>query len=72
MTTKIEPAEVFIINRMKGHRDGVPPTPKQVEGWLIEFASLHVEEALKEASRKFDSEWNKEAVLRSYPIKKIQ
>lgn len=45
----IPSAEVFIINKQTESR---PPTPKEVEEWLIEFAKLHITEALKEASEK--------------------
>lgn len=41
----IPPAETFIINKMRSFSNGTPPTPKDVEQWLIEFAQMHVTEA---------------------------
>lgn len=45
----IPPAETFIINKMKTYPSGVPPTPKDVEEWMIEFAKMHVAATLKAA-----------------------
>jgi hypothetical protein len=49
---KLIPAEVFIINKMEYFTNGTPPSPKDVEEWLIEFAKIHVIEALKIASEE--------------------
>jgi hypothetical protein len=48
----IPPAETFIINKLDETQpnDNRPPTPKQVEEWMIEFAKMHVTEALKKAN----------------------
>ena len=48
----IPPAEIFIINKLQETQpnSNKPPTPKQVEEWMIEFAKMHVIEALKLAS----------------------
>jgi hypothetical protein len=50
----IPPAETFIINKLDETQpnENRPPTPKQVEEWMIEFAKMHVTEALKQASEK--------------------
>jgi hypothetical protein len=39
---------------------------------MKEFAKLHVEQALKEASEKFDHYSNKNAILGSYPLSNIK
>jgi len=39
---------------------------------MIEFAKLHVAEALKQAGEKFDGEYNKYAVLTAYPLENIK
>jgi hypothetical protein len=39
---------------------------------MIEFAKLHVEAALKEASTKFDHYSNKDVILNSYPLENIK
>lgn len=38
---------------------------------MVEFAQKHVEEALKQASEKFDADCNKYAVLNSYKLENI-
>lgn len=50
----IPPAKTFIIKKLDETQpnSNKPPTPKQVEEWMIEFAKLHVNEALKKASKK--------------------
>lgn len=50
----IPPAETFIINKLDETQpnSNKPPTPNQVEEWMIEFAKMHVTEALKQASEK--------------------
>jgi len=50
----IPPAETFIINKLDETQpnENRPPTPKQVEEWMIEFSKMHVTEALKQASEK--------------------
>jgi hypothetical protein len=50
----IPPAETFIINKLDETQpnENRPPTPKQVEEWMIDFAKMHVTEALKQASEK--------------------
>jgi hypothetical protein len=46
---KIPTAEVFLINKLNETQptENRPPTPKEVEQWLEEFAEIHVTEALK-------------------------
>ncbi len=39
---------------------------------MIEFTKLHVGEALKQASDKFDADCNKYAVLNSYKLENIK
>jgi len=48
----IPPAETFIINKLDETQpdENRPPTPKEVEKWMIEFAKMHVTEALKQAN----------------------
>lgn len=50
----IPPAETFIVNKLEETQpnSNKPPTPKQVGEWMIEFAKLHVTQALKQASKK--------------------
>ena len=43
-----------------------------VEDAMIEFAKMHVEAALKEASEKFDHYSNKNAILGSYSLDNIK
>ena len=69
----IPPAETFIINKMKHFPNGTPPTPKDVEDWLIEFAKLHKNKALEVASNKAavtvsDGNFvvNKHSIIHSY------
>ena len=54
LTYVITSAENFIINKLNETQpnENRPPTPKQVEEWMIEFAKMHVTEALKKASEK--------------------
>lgn len=48
----IPTVEIFIINKLDEAypNENRPPTPKQVEEWMIEFARLHVQAALKAAA----------------------
>nr|DAI89506.1 MAG TPA: hypothetical protein [Caudoviricetes sp.] len=39
---------------------------------LVKFAKYHVQEALKEASDKFDAECNKYVILNAYPLENIK
>ena len=39
---------------------------------MVEFAQMHVEAALKEASEKFDLYSNKYAIIESYPLSNIK
>ena len=39
---------------------------------MIEFAKYHVEQALIEASKSFDGEWNKNSILYAYPLENIK
>jgi len=50
----IPPVSVFLINKLEETqpKENRPPTPKEVELWMIEFAKMHVTEALKQASEK--------------------
>ena len=60
----IPPAETFIINKLNDTQpnENKPPTPKQVEEWMIEFAKMHVNEALKQTYIKAES------ILTTYPL----
>lgn len=66
----IPPAQTFILNKFKESQN-CPPTPQQVEEWLIEFAKMHVKEALVQASNKFDAKCNKYAIINSYTLENI-
>lgn len=50
----IPPAETFIINKLDETQpnSNKPPTPKQVEEWMVEFAQMHVKEALDNVVKK--------------------
>ena len=50
----IPTAEEFLLNKLDETQpdSNRPPTPKEVEVWLIEFARLHVNEALSEANKE--------------------
>lgn len=43
-----------------------------IERAMVEFAKMHVEAALKEASEKFDHYSNKNAILGSYSLSNIK
>lgn len=45
----IPPAVTFIINKLDETQpnENRPPTPKQVEEWMIEFAKMHCEKQAK-------------------------
>lgn len=86
----IPPAETFIINKLDETQpnENRPPTPKQVEEWMIEFAKMHVTEALKQASEKvtmklrddvheldMNDDWmevDKNSILNSYPLYDVE
>lgn len=78
----IPPAETFIINELDKTQSNSnkPPTPKQVEECMIEFAKMHVTEALKQASEKaeIENDWDnqkgnisKDSILTAYPLDNI-
>lgn len=50
----IPTAQIFLINKLNETQpnENRLPTPKQVEEWMIDFAKMHVSEALKQASEK--------------------
>lgn len=78
----IPPAETFIINKLDETQpnENRPPTPKQVEEWMIEFAKMHVTEALKQASEKAlikriiykDDTINKNSILTAYSLDDVE
>ncbi|MFM9825336.1 hypothetical protein [Flavobacterium sp.] len=86
----IPPAETFIINKLDEMQpnENRPPTPKQVEEWMIEFAKMHVTEALKQASEKvtmklrydvhelnMNDDWmevNKNSILTAYALDDVE
>lgn len=63
MQTIIPTAEIFLINKLEETQpnSNKPPTPKQVEQWMIEFAKIHVSEALKQASENFKMKMREDA-----------
>lgn len=66
-------AENFIVNKFKElDSSQVPPTPKIVEEWLIEFAKYHVELALNETSERFKNPENVRYIKNHYSLDKIQ
>lgn len=74
----IPPAETFIINKLeeKYPNENRPPTPKDVEDWMIEFAKLHTKEALKLANEKAKNsgvdEIINDCILTSYGLENIE
>ncbi len=69
--SKIPPAETFILNKKQELEFNIAPTPKQVEEWLIEFAKLHVAEAIEKASKGFKNADNVRYVKKCYPLEGI-
>ena len=69
----IPPAETFIINKLDETQpnENRPPTPKQVEEWMIEFAKLHLEEFKKIALKKFDHSTNLIRTLDAYSLDNV-
>jgi hypothetical protein len=78
---KIPTAEEFLMEA------GFPGHAKHglAKKWMIEFAKLHVEAALKEASEKVKAKWvhmkdysriydgiDKDSILNSYPLTNIK
>lgn len=87
MHPTIPSAEVFIINKLDETQpnSNKPPTHKQVEEWMIEFAKMHVAEALKEAKETLYVEagcnicnstdeiyFNSESITNSYPLHRVE
>jgi len=83
----IPPAETFIINKLDETQpnSNKPPTPKQVEEWMIEFAKMHVTEALKEAKETLlvkaycnicnsgsEIDFLESSILDSYPLHRVE
>jgi hypothetical protein len=74
----IPPAETFIINKLDETQpnENRPPTPKQVEEWMIEFAKMHVTEALKMANKKAKNshidEIIEDVVLTAYDLDDVE
>ena len=74
-------AEDFLLNKVRGI-NYKQPNPKQFEEWLIHFAKLHVEQALKEASENADTIYrgdsfgdyivDKNSILNCYPPENIK
>jgi hypothetical protein len=74
---KLPTAEEFLLNELNKE------TPKSIQDVLIEFAKLHVEAALKQASEKADVIFegaghsadayvDKKSILNSYPLTNIK
>ena len=82
----IPPAETFIINKLNETQpdENRPPKPKEVEEWMIEFAKMHVTEALKQASKKasifknsnsgsfLDAGISKDSILLAYDLNNVE
>ena len=68
-------AENYIVNKAKS---GIPPTPSQVECWIIEFAKMHVSEALKQANLTVhhaivnDLLISENTIINAYPLENIK
>ena len=64
----IPTAEDFIIKKLDETQpnENRPPTPKEVEEWMIEFAKMHLEEFKKTALKKFDHSTNLIRTLDAY------
>ena len=87
MPPTIPSAEIFIINKLDEIQPNSNklPTPKQVEDWLIEFAKIHVTEALKQAKETLlvkaycnicnsgsEIDFLENSILDSYPLHLIE
>jgi len=83
----IPPASVFLINKLEETqpKENRPPKPEEVEKWLIEFAKLHVAEALKEAKETLfvkaycnicnsgaEIDFLENSILDSYPLRRVE
>ena len=71
---KIPTAEEVIDKMVKfaSANDTINCTVYSLSQVMIEFAKMHVETALKEASEKFDHYSNKNAILNSYSLDNIK
>lgn len=69
----IPTAENFIINKLNEvqPKTNLPPTPKQVEEWMIEFTKIHLTEAFTDISKKFKTPENIRAVLKTYSLDNV-
>lgn len=74
-------AEDFLLNKVRGivYKQ---PNHKQVEEWLIEFAKMHITEALKKAyfNHKINTinghnqpiiELDEDSILKAYPLDNV-
>jgi len=64
-------ANEFLNIALGGNMNISTLTPLAVTEIMVEFAKIHVKEALQKASEKFDAECNKNVILMCYPIDKI-
>ena len=66
-------AENYILNNAE---IGRPPTPDEVASWMIEFAKIHVKEALREAEQKVYEDDGESVtsniILTAYPLENIK
>jgi hypothetical protein len=85
MSSTIPSAEVFVLNKVNEFSENRPPTPDEVEQWMIEFAILHVKQALKEANETLfvkaycnicnsgaEIDFLENSILHSYPLSNIE
>lgn len=87
MHPTIPSAEIFLINKLNETQPDAnrPPTPRQVEEWMIEFAKMHVTEALKEAEQNIhinatcniccssaEIGFNENPIVNAYPLERIE
>ena len=75
---KIPTAEEFFIEKVTKHElfnDTLESTSHALTNMMIEFAKLHVEEALKDAARNvvcYNYSVDEHSILKSYPLDKIK
>jgi len=77
-------AEDFLLNKVRGI-NYKQPNQKQVEEWLIQFAKIHVTEALKEVEQSIhinatcniccsgsEIGFNENPIANAYPLERIE
>ena len=67
-------AENFLINKLNQTQPNTntPPTPKQVEEWMIEFTKIHLTEAFEQISKKFKNVHTIRAIKETYSLDNVE